>query len=100
MSLEHESDLPPPQFGELGGAEQARFDLVDAYGAAGGLVDAADQVEQRRFAAAAGPGGGHEFARIQAERDAIERADELVVHRKPPAHILKCNHLGLPSMRE
>ena len=42
-----------------------------------GRVEAAEDVHQRGFAAARGPDDGDEFARVDVERDVVQRADFL-----------------------
>ena len=57
-------------------------DAVDADAAAGGLVDAADQVQQGRFAASAGPGNRQKLARGHAQAGMIQRRHVAVVQRE------------------
>ena len=72
VHLEHEAHGP--------GAETVQIVLpgqivpVDDHLARGRLVQRADQVEQRRFAAAAGPHHGHKLGLLNAEVHVIQRA--------------------------
>ena len=70
------------------GAEAGGVHAVDEDAAAGGLVDAADQVEQGRFAAAAGAGDGEEFAAIDGEAEAVEGGNGAVVEGKTAGDLL------------
>ena len=65
-----------------GGREAGGVDAFDEDAAGGGLVDAADQVEQGGFAAAAGAGDGEEFAGAMVRLSAIEGGDCAVVERE------------------
>jgi hypothetical protein len=71
--LEDEADAAAADFGQLGVRQVAQVVAVNQHRAAGGPVQPAQQVEQRGLAATARPHDGHELARLDLQRDAIER---------------------------
>ena len=80
--LKDEADFFAAESGGLGGAEPGGVDSLDEDAAAGGLVDATDQVQQGGLAAAAGAGDGEEFAGIDAKVDVVEGGYGAVVEGK------------------
>src|ERR1700739_2085020 len=86
--LKNEAYLFPPQNGGLRGVEPRGVGTGDEDAAAGGPVDAANQVQQSGFAAAAGAGDGKKFAGIDAETDVIEGRYRAVVERNLPRDLL------------
>ena len=78
--LEHEPDLAVADAGELVLRGVLDRLLVEAIGAGAGRVEAADQVHQRRLAAARGAHDGEVLALLDVEVDAGERADGLRPH--------------------
>ena len=89
--LKDEADFFAAQRGGLRGAESRGVDALDEDAAAGGLVDAADQVQQGGFAAAAGAGDGEEFAGIDAEADVVEGGDRAVIQGKFAGDLLNAD---------
>ena len=76
------------------GLRLRRIHAVDENASAGGLVDAADEVEQGGFAAAAGAGDGQEFAGFDLEADIIEGGDGVVVEGKSARNPVNVNEGG------
>jgi hypothetical protein len=64
---------------------------INEDGAGSWLVDAADEVQQGGFAAAAGAGDGEEFAGIDFERNAVESDDTSMVHGVAAANVAELN---------
>ena len=73
--LEDEADLVGAEAVELGGGHGVDFFAVDGELAGGGRVEAAEQVDERRFAGAGGAGDGDPFARADGEAGVVEGAD-------------------------
>jgi hypothetical protein len=53
-------------------------DAVDQNASGGGLIDAADQIQQRRFSAAARAGYRQKLARVDAQTGVCKSADKTV----------------------
>src|SRR6476661_5756338 len=66
----------------MGRAEGAGIDALDKNAAGGGLVDAADQIEERRFAAPAGACDREKLPGVDLKTDVIEGGDCVVVERE------------------
>lgn len=77
--LKDEADFFAAQGRGLRGGKARGVGAGDEDAAAGGLVDAADEVQQGGFAAAAGAGDGQEFAGVYLETDVVEGGDGAVV---------------------
>jgi hypothetical protein len=78
--LEDKADLLVADVGELVVVEVGHAHAVQQILAAGGLVEAADDVHQRGLAAARGPHDRHHLALADGERDAAEGMDLHVAH--------------------
>jgi hypothetical protein len=80
VKLEHESHVIAPVSGEQGIVvfHQIAAAVIDA--PRGGNIEAAQNVQQRRFAAAGGAQQHDELAFIQVEIDAAERVDVDLTH--------------------
>ena len=89
--LKDEADLLPAEERSLGRAELRSVSTVDEDVTAGGLIDAANEIEQGRFPAAAGTGDGEEFASIDAEAHIVEGGDGVVVERKSPGNLFNAD---------
>ena len=74
-SLKHEADLPVAHLGQLVPAELGDVAPVEKILAAGRVVEAAEDVHQRRFAGPRWPGRRDELARLDVERHAAKRVD-------------------------
>jgi hypothetical protein len=85
--LEDEADAPAAQSGALFIAEGRRVCAVKQVAAAGGAVEAADDIEQRRFARAGGAGDGQPLAWLQAQVDIYEGVNGRLA-AKLPAHLI------------
>ncbi len=70
--LKHEADGFLAQIGALGVGHFEEIAAVDMNGAGGGRREAAENVEQRRFAGAAGTDDGEKFAARDRETDAAQ----------------------------
>jgi hypothetical protein len=81
--LEDEADLLGPQVAQSVVAERRDVGVADPDAPGGRVVEAADQVEERRLPGAGGPRDGEELARLDGKRDAAQgghdRAPEGVV---------------------
>ena len=73
VELEDETDLPAAQLGECVIFELAERLAVNEYIPLGWSVQAAQQIQQCGFSAAAGAHNRQELARFHAQRDVIER---------------------------
>ncbi len=89
--LKDEADLFAAQHRGLRRTETRGVHSVDENAAAGGLVDAPDEVQQGRFAATAGAGDGEEFASIDAEVDLVEGGYGAVVEGKSPRDLFNAD---------
>ncbi len=78
--LEHEADLAVADRGQLVVRELLDRGAVQAVGARGRLVEAADHVHQGGLAAARGTHDGHVLAAVDREIDAVERVHLLGAH--------------------
>ena len=78
--LEDEPDLPVPDAGQLVVGEPRDLLAVEPVFAAGGRVEAAEQVHHGGLARARGPHDGHILVPADVERHAPEREDPLLAH--------------------
>jgi hypothetical protein len=78
--LKDETDLPAAQGGEALWIQLGGVYAIDEDAAGGGLVDAADEVEEGGLAASTGTGDGEELAGGDVEVHVVEGADKAVVH--------------------
>ena len=72
-ALEHEADVALAEFGALALLQLAHLLTEQLVGAARGVVQEAEDVEQRGFAAARRPHHGHELAGLDFEGDTVQR---------------------------
>jgi hypothetical protein len=70
--LEHEGEIAPAQFGELGIRRVAQLPSAHHHRTAVGPVETADDVEQRRLARSGATVDGHQRARLDHEVDRSE----------------------------
>ena len=89
--LKDEADLFAAEQGGFGRGEAGGVDAFNQDAAGGGLVDAADEVEEGGFAAAAGAGDGEKIAAMDGEREAVEGGDGAVVEREAAGDLLDIN---------
>src|SRR3546814_20645463 len=69
---------------------------LDQGAAAAGVVEAAEDVEQARFARARGPGDGHETPGVDPQVHARQRVHRLAAHTTRPVHLLQFAHSEHP----
>ena len=74
-ALEHEADLPVPQAGPLVARHLDHLFALQQVTAAGGAIEAAERVHQRRLSGARGAHQGHVFAAVDVQRDALQGVD-------------------------
>jgi len=72
-ALEYEADIALAKLGALAFFQLSHLLTEQLVGAARGVVQEAEDVEQRGFAAARRPHHGHELAALNFERDAVQR---------------------------
>ena len=72
-ALEHEADVALAELGALLFLEAAHFGAEEFIGTAGGIVQQAQNVQQRGFAAARRAHDGDELAVLDFEGNAVER---------------------------
>ena len=87
--LEDEADFAVAQHGALGLRHGAHAGAVQQVFAAGGGVEAAQRVEQGRFARARGAHDGDELALVDGERHAAQGVHRLVAHLEVAADVVK-----------
>ena len=75
VELKDESDMPVAEVGQFATVERQHVGTVDKEAARIGLVECADDLEQRGFACAAGPYDADNFAFFNVEVDALEHLE-------------------------
>jgi hypothetical protein len=99
--LKDEADFFATEDGGLGGSEAGRVYALNEDPAAGGFVDAADQVQEGRFAAATGTGDGEKFTGFDGEAQFVEGRHGAMVEGKAAGDLLdadecvRCAHRAL-----
>ncbi len=71
--LKHETDLAAAKPGAAGVGHGGEVDAVDEHVAGVGVREAAENIEERRLAAARRPDDGDELALLDCQRDAAQR---------------------------
>ncbi len=80
VALEDKAHLAAPQRSQLLFVEMRQVMTVEQYLPGRRLVKPTDQVEQRRFAAAAWPHDSHEFTALQRDIDCTECRNDVATH--------------------
>ena len=78
--LKDETDLLVPDERQLVVVHDTDILSVQPIRTAGGRVETADEVHQRRLAGAGGPHDGDELAALDVDRDTLQRVDRFVAH--------------------
>ncbi len=92
VELEHEADIARAPFRQLPGRELVDAAAADQDLARGGLVEAADQVQQRGLAGARGPHQRHEVALGDVEREPLQHRHLLLAALVDLAHVAHLHH--------
>ena len=91
VALEDEAEVLAAQFGQLVGVEFAGAAPAHAVVAAGGAVQAAQDIHQRGLARAGRANDGHHLAGLDGQVDVLEHRDGLLTRRELPAHARQGN---------
>jgi hypothetical protein len=86
--LKDEADLLAAENRGLRRAEAGGVCALDEDAAGGGLVNAADEVEEGGFSAATGARDGEKFATVNCEAEAVEGGDEAMVEGEAAGDLL------------
>src|SRR5262249_39200317 len=92
--LEDEADLPAPEDRDLVVAHPRDRGAADDDLPLGGLVEAAQQMEQRALARAAGTDHGHELSGRDVERHPAQRADVGLTMPEDRPYAAQGDHVG------
>ena len=90
--LEHEADLLAAQAREAVFVELRDVDLIDQHLAGRRLVEARDEPEQRRFAAARRPDDGDELTSENLKRERVEDRERLGAAHDGLGHLAQLDH--------
>src|SRR5262249_28713989 len=91
-ALEDEADPPAAHIRERDFVFAADVDALEQVGPAGGPVETAEQIHERRLAGAGGAHDGHELAPRDAQAHAAERAHLDVAHPVGLGDVLHLDH--------